>query len=128
MSFERRKETHWTTVHTVFLDDSDFDDISPRAVRLPDGIQTRYTRAENTQATTPLGVEQGQHGDEDTDDVKGGPLDEEGELVTIKAAMEGEQSSMESEEDEIAEDDEFGPCRDLFSAHFDKLASDPKVN
>jgi len=128
LSFECRKETHWTTVHTVFLDDSDFDDISPKAVRLPNGIQTRYIQAENTEAKIPLGVEQEQHGDEDTDNVKGGPLDGEGEPVAIKAAMEADQSSVESEEDEIAEDDEFGPCRDLFSAHFDKLASDPKVD
>jgi len=40
--------------------------------------------------------------------------------------MEGDRLSVGSEDD-IAEDDEFGPCRDLFSAHFDKLASDPKV-
>lgn len=127
LSFECRRETHWTTVHTVFLDDSDFDDMSPKAVRLPNGIQTRYTQAENTQAKTPRAAEQGQCVEEDTDDVKGGSLDEQGEPVAVKAVMEGDRSSSESEEDETADDDELGPCRDLFSAHFDKLASDPKV-
>jgi hypothetical protein len=123
LSFGCRKETHWTTVHTVFLDDSDFDDISPKTGRLPHGIQTRYTQAESKHANPPLSVEQIKHEGEDTDDVKGGPSDDEGESIDIKAAVE----AVESEEDEIAEDDESGPCRDLFSAHFDKLASDPKV-
>lgn len=122
-----RKETHWTTVHTVFLDDSDFDDTSPKAVRLPNGIQTQYAQAENREAKTLPCIEQEQNGDENTVDVKGGPLDEEGEPVAIIAAKESDRLSVESEEDDIAENDEFGPCRDLFSAHFDKLASDPKV-
>lgn len=41
--------------------------------------------------------------------------------------LDSEKSPLESDEDEVAEDDEFSPCRDLFSAHFVTLASDPKV-
>ena len=118
-SFGCRKETHWTTVHTVFLDDSDFDDISPKADLLPRNIQTRYTQAESKHVIPPLSVEQTDIEGEDTDDVKGGPSDDEGESTDIKAAV--------NIEDELSEDDESVPCRDLFSAHFDKLASDIKV-
>ena len=41
------------------------------------------------------------------------------------SSLDSDKLSVESEE-EVAEDDEFSP-RDLFSAHFDKLASDLKV-
>lgn len=123
MSSQCRKETHWTTVHTVCLDDSDFDDISPKSVQRPNGIQMRNLQA----GDLPHDTGPGQHGAEGKADVKGGPADAEGERVTSRGRTEGEQSSGESEEDEIAEDDDLGPCRDLFSAHFDKLASDPKV-
>lgn len=122
MSSRYRKESHWTTVHTVCLDDSDFDDISPKSVQRPNGIQMRNLQAEDP----PLDIGPGQHGAGGRADIKGRPADVEGERITIKSLTEGEQSSGESE-DEIAEDDDQGPCRDLFSAHFDKLASDPKV-
>lgn len=185
-----RKETHWTSVHTVFLDDSDFDDISPKIVALPHGAQTH---PQTTQRKSPLRVVAGNHKSEATGDAKVGPSNDEGETADFKRASEAEdivyytpgsagvevqsgertlfkvsskdkneamedfhlapmspsdipktngenfgdekrlaredsgKLSFESEEDEIVEDDSFSPCRDLFSAHFYKLASDPKV-
>ena len=188
-----RKETHWTSVHTVFLNDSDFDDTSPKVVGLSGGIHTGSTHAESTQAKSFLGPKQERYKGDGTVDVKGGSSDDERHSVNVNAVIGMEQIvyytpgsagiksnggdkvlfkvsskdkneviedsqlipsssvnltteigendgddkrlfrldieklSLESEEDEV-EDDEFSPCRDLFSAHFDKLASDPKVN
>lgn len=51
---------------------------------------------------------------------------DEAELKRLSMLV-NEKSLVESDEDEVAEDDEFSPCRDLFSAHFVKLASDLKV-
>jgi hypothetical protein len=184
LSFGCRKEPHWTSVHTVFLDDSDFDDISPKVVGLPYGIQTGSTQSNRTQSKSSLGLKQGKHEAEDADDegefadvnavlgmeqivyytpgsaaVKRNGGDkvlfkvsskdkneviEDSQFipsspVTIKMKigekdgddkrlprLDSEKLSLETEEDDV-EDDEYRPCRDLFSAHFDKLASDPKV-
>lgn len=191
LSLGCRKETHWTSVHTVYLGDSDFDDVSPRVVGLPDGVHLGSAQAESTQATSWLGSKQGKHEGEDAYD-KGECSDDEGDSVDLNAVtgveqivyytpgsavksngadkvlfkvsskdkneviedsqlipscplnltkkigekdgddkrlsmLDSEKLSLDSEDDEV-EDDEFSPSRDLFSAHFDRLASDPKVN
>lgn len=188
-------------MHTVSLNDSDFDD-SPKPGELPRGSnQARGIHTEKFPASSPLGVEQidrsAKSGNEDADRVEVGLSDNEGipgnkgashveeeevvyytpgsasagviskdgEEVLFKVSskdkhedLEESQSapasplntsmkvldndadnkrfsrldsgklSVDSEEDERAEDDdEHSPQRDLFSAHFDKLASDLKV-
>jgi predicted component of type VI protein secretion system len=46
-------------------------------------------------------------------------------VESMKLSVDSESAG--DEEEEEIEDDDFSPCRDLFSAHFDKLASDLKV-
>jgi hypothetical protein len=46
-------------------------------------------------------------------------------VESVKLSVDSESAG--DEEEEEIEDDDFSPCRDLFSAHFDKLASDLKV-
>ncbi|KAG0610533.1 hypothetical protein M758_7G073100 [Ceratodon purpureus] len=187
-----KKENQWTSVHTVFLGDSDFDDISPKVVGPPDGIQAGSTQARSAKMKSSLGPKQGKRENED-EDVKGGSSDDEGDSVHVNAVvgveqivyytpgsaglksnggdkvlfkvsskdknevtedshiissspvnltrkidendgddkrlsqLDSEKLPLDIEEDDVVEDDEFSPCRDLFSAHFDKLASDPKV-